>query len=192
MPDTTPQDYGRTIRDLLPDRFDGLDEVVANEMKPADVGQTRVPGFAMKIASERVNGAIKDVLDCDVFEILANAWCKARELQEYRDPKKHPHGERNTVFLGEHKVSSCVKPVLKLSWAGMGAAQLQFTAEVTGNFKSADLTIVDGRIVEIGAGECWAAAQLKYHSVKLHEPLKSKHLKLSGPIRLKAPGLDLL
>ena len=58
MPDTTPQDYGRTIRDLLPDRFDGLDEVVANEMKPADVGQTRVPGFAMKIASERVHGAI--------------------------------------------------------------------------------------------------------------------------------------
>jgi hypothetical protein len=184
--------YGYKVRDLLPDRFDGIDAVVAGELKDAQEGRASLPGIALKMAGDKATGAIKDALDCDVFQILANAWCKARELHEYTDAKTHPPEETNSVFLGDHKLAASVHPILDLSVAAIGRAKLRFTVEVSAKFKSADLTIRGGRITGIAAGECWATAQLKYGSAKLHNELASKHMKLAGPITLPAPGLQIV
>ncbi len=186
-----PDDYGCRVRDLLPDRFDDMDKVVAEEMRSAEGGGGGLPALAMRVAGDKAADAVKDALDCDLFETLAKAWSKARELHEYKDRKKHPPGERSTVFLGEHKLSAKLHPVLDLKFAALGHARLRFTVELKAKFRCADLTIQDGRIVEIGAGDCQATAQLKYGATNLHKELKSRQVTLTGPRVLPAPGLAI-
>ncbi len=185
-------DYGCRVRDLLPDRFDEMDKVVAEEMKTAEGGQAGLPAFALRMAGDKAAGAVKSALDCDLFETLAQAWRKAGELREYKDPAKHPPGERSSVFLGEHKLSAKLHPVLDLKVAALGQARLRFTVELKAKFRCADLTIQDGRIVEIGAGDCQATAQLKYRDTNLHKELKSKQVTMTRPRILEPPGLEIL
>ena len=47
---------------------------------------------------------------------------------------------------------------------------------------------MDGRIVEIGAGDCQATAQLKYRDTNLHKELKSKQVTLTQPRTLPGAG----
>src|SRR5688572_27072253 len=155
-------DGGCKVRDLLPDRFDDLDEVVANEMKTAEGGQAGLPAMALKVAGDEAAKAVGKALDCDLFETLAQAWRKARELHEYKDPTKHPPGERSTVFLAGHKLSRSLPLALDVKVAGLAQIKLTFALDLKADFRCADLTIMDGRIIEIGAGDCQATAQLKY------------------------------
>ena len=187
MPDTD----GLRVRDLLPDHFDDLDKVVAEEMRAEDGGQAGLPALAMRVAGEKAADAVKDALDCDLFETLAQAWCKARELREYTDPKKHPPGERSTVFLADHDLTAKLHPVLDVKVAALGHARLRFTVELKAAFRCADLTIQDGRIVEIAGGDCQATAQLKYRDTKLHKALNSRQVALTRPCVLTAPGLAI-
>ena len=65
------------------------------------------------------------------------------------------------------------------------------TVELKAAFRCADLTIQDGRIVEIAGGDCQATAQLKYRDTKLHKALKSRQVALTRPCVLAAPGLAI-
>ena len=184
-------DDGCRVRDLLPDRFDDLDKVVGDELCAAD-GQKPPPAMALRIAGDKAAEAVRDALDCDLFETLAKAWCTALELREYKDPTRHPPGERSSVFLAEHKLTATLHPVLDVRIAALCQAKLRFTVELKAAFRCADLTIQDGCIVEIGAGDCQATAQLKYGDVPLHEELKSRQVALSQPRKLPAPGLAIV
>ena len=185
------EDYGCQVRDLLPDRFDGLDEVVAGKLVGADGKPADPPAAAMKAVGDGAAKAVRDALDCDLFETLAQAWLKAKELREYKDPKKHPPGERSTVFLAEHKLSAKLEPELEVNVAGLYRTKLKLTLELKADFDCADLTIMNGHIIEIAAGECHAIAQLKYGGTNLHKPLKSQPFRLSRPRVLAAPGLAI-
>ena len=185
-------DYGCKVRELLPDRFEEMDVILKENLgKDSGAGGSGLPGFALRMAGEKVTGAICDSLDCDVFEILAKAWVKARELHEFKDPAKHPPGETSSVFLGDHKLSAQIHPVLDVSIATFARTKLRFTVELTARFKSAELSIRDGRIVAIGAGDGSASAQLKYGATKLHKELKSKDITLLSPRLLPEPGLAI-
>ena len=183
-------DDGCKVRDLLPDRFDDLDKVVGDELRPGEGGKG-FPAMAIRVAGEKAADAVKDALDCDLFETLARAWSNARELREYKDPARHPPGERSSVFLADHKLSATLHPVLDVRVAALAQAKLRFTVELKAAFRCADLTVQDGRIVEIAAGDCQATAQLKYGDTPLHKPMKSRQVTLSKPCRLPAPGLAI-
>ena len=186
-----PEEDGCRVRDLLPDRFDDLDTVVKQELRGPNGEPGDPPAVAMKVLGEQAAKAVQDALDCDLFETLAQGWLKAKELREYADPKKHPPGERSTVFLAEHKLKTQLHPVLDVNMAPLWRGKLKLTVELKADFRCANLTILDGRIVEIAAGDCQAVGQLKYGSTNLHKPLKSRTFTLSRPRVLAAPGLAI-
>jgi len=85
-----------------------------------------------------------------------------------------------------------VHPILDVTIGVIGHVRLRFTLALAAEFRSAELSIRDGHIVAIGAGDCSVSAQLKYDEVNLHDELKSRIVKLSEPIRLAPPGLAIV
>jgi len=134
--------------------------------------------------------ALRSVLDCDVFELVAQGWCVAEELREYSDPATHPPGERSIVYLGKHSFVKTVHPVLDVMVESTRCASLRFTLELAANFRSVALSISDGRITGAGAGDGDVGMQLKYGEVTL---LAKETRKVRFPARIdfKAPGLPI-
>ena len=99
--------YGRSLRKLLPDSFEQMEDVVKAKLSSepgADWGQ--VPKFAWNFVGSKATEAVHDVLGMDVFEIIARAWAKAVELREYNDPVKYPADKESKTHLFEHKLTA--------------------------------------------------------------------------------------
>jgi hypothetical protein len=185
------EEFGRSVRDLLPGKLQDADKLVHEKLQDEPgVSNASIPGFIWGVVGSRVTEAVRGVLDCDVFEQLARAWAKARELKEYADPSKHPADQEFTEFLGEHTLVANMHPVVEIGLRGLAKTRLRFTLELTAKIQTAELRILGGRIVAVGAGEALVAAQLKYRDVKLHPELKSVPVKLSQPLLLN-PGLAI-
>ena len=187
------EEYGQKVRELLPSKFERIDEVIRKKICSDDkVEQPSIPGFVWELVGSKATEAVHDLMDCDAFELLAHAWSTARELHECTDESKHPPGKESLVFLGEHKLSTNVHPILELTIGSFVRERLRFTLELVAKFDVADLVIFNKHIVAIDKGVCSASAQLKYGNEKLHNELKSKRLTLAKPIKLRAPGLAIL
>jgi len=179
---------GCQVRELLPASFSPMEDVLKQALcKDPGIGpRTLAWGF---IGSE-ATGALRSVLDCDVFELVAHGWCVAKELLEYSDPARHPPGERSIVHLGKHSFVKTVHPVLDVTIDSIKCASLRFTLELAANFRSVALSISDGRITGAGAGDGDVGIQLKYGEATL---LDKETRKVPFPARIdfKAPGLPI-
>lgn len=135
------------------------------EARPAGETDASLSGFVAAKAAERLNEA----LDTDLFEVLAEAWLKFKEVLDCADPARHPPGEDAIVTLREVEVSSSHTPLLHLSVGGVPLPDLRFTLELTARFKSLQLVIRDARIRALRPGLMSAHAKLRYGSFKLGE-----------------------
>jgi hypothetical protein len=138
-----------------------------------------------------VTNDIRSRLNFDVVEVLARGWVFARELHEYKDPNKHPRGESSIVYLGEHKMTTELYPVLTMM-IGPIRRELRFTLAMTAQINSVRLSIRDGHITGFGTGDCLVKAQLKYREIALHGPIASRKVTLPGHRDFTAPGLAIL
>jgi hypothetical protein len=185
------EEYGRSLRKLLPDLFEQMEDVVKAKLSSepgADWG--RVPKFAWNFVGSKATEAVHDVLGMDAFEIIARAWAKAVELREYNDPVKYPADKVSKTHLFDHKLTANLHPVIEVTILGFGRTKLKFTLELTARFRSAELHIKGGRIVAVAAGDCSASAQLKYGDIKLHKEVKTEDLKVGRPLTLE-PALTI-
>ena len=133
--------------------------------------------------------AADSVLDVDVLEALAQAWCTARELQEYADPSKHPGDQKSTVYLGVHEFTKTVYPTLTITIKPFDPLRLRFTLNLGANIRSVALWIAGGRITAIGSGDGAVTAQLEYERVELK---KVESQKVQFPSRHDfVPGLRI-
>lgn len=177
---------GCQLRELLPASMETMDATMKQALSEnPDIHAGRLAwGF---IGSEATS-ALRSVMDCDVFELVARGWCEARELLDYADPAKHPPGERSLVQLGAHSFVKSVHPVLDVTIGTVKCASLRFTVELAANFRTAALSITDGRITAVSAGDGDVSAQLKYGGEKL---LSKESRKVPFPVRIefRAPGL---
>jgi len=174
-----------TVGDLLPDRFDGLEERVKAKLSedPA-VGGNKL---AWDLIGSEVEGALRSVLDCDLIEMLAKAWTTARALQDYADPVKHPPGGASVVHLGEREVERELHPVVAVTIGACECMELRFTLCLTAHFSGLALSIRAPYITGGTAGDLKASAQLKYGEVALHKPLESRKIDLPGRFRFDPP-----
>lgn len=181
----------KTLAGLLPKTLNRFDHIIESEI--AKDAKASFPGFAWKMIGTEADDAVRRKLDdTDVFEILTKAWCSARELHKYADRTKHPPREKSVVFLGEHSLTVNIHPDIVIKVGPTQFPPLHFTLELKANVRSAALTIQDGHIKSLGAGDCFATAQLKYGDVNLHDELESKHLFLPGKLEFRKPGLSIL
>lgn len=174
-----------TVRDLLPERFDGLEERVKQSLcEDPGVGRNKL---AWDLIGSEVEGALRSVLDCDLIEALARAWTTARALQDYADPDKHPPGETSIVHLGEREVERELHPVVAVTIGSCECMELRFTLCLAAHFSGLALAIRAPFITGGTAGDLKASAQLKYGETALHKALESRKFKLPGRFTLPTP-----
>ncbi|MEA3053252.1 MAG: hypothetical protein QOG72_2155 [Sphingomonadales bacterium] len=173
------------VGDLLPERFDGLEERVKSQLSE-DPG-TGGNKLAWDLIGSEVEGALRSVLDCDLIETLARAWTTARALQDYADPAKHPAGEAAVVHLGEREVERELHPVVAVSIGGCPPMELRFTLTLAAHFSGLAVTIRAPRVTGGSAGDVKVSAQLSYGEVKLHKAAESRKIALPGHFRFDPP-----
>ena len=181
---------GMSVADLLPSKLDHLDAALERE-KAANSQLSVLPAMAMGVVGERIDAAVRESLGCDVFQVLAQAWAKARELHDYADETKHPAGEISTMFLGEHALGTDLHPTVDVILTGLTTFELVFTLQLQAALRLAELTIRGGHIVELGKCDAELRAVLMYADIALHEPLKSRRVTLSNPMTFAAPGIPI-
>jgi hypothetical protein len=181
---------GMSVADLLPSRLDNLDAALQHE-KASNANLASLPGVAMGAVGQRVDAAVRDALNCDVFQVLAGAWAKARELHDYADETKHPPDEASTVFLGEHGLGVDLHPTVDVTITGLATFELRFTLTLQAALRLAELPIRGGHIVQLGRCDATLQSVLKYGDIPLHEPLQSRRVTLSKPLAF-APGIPIL
>ncbi|MFZ0869709.1 MAG: hypothetical protein WAM90_03165 [Rhodanobacter sp.] len=179
---------GCQVRELLPGPIERMEGTVKDELcQDPGISKTRLAwGFIGSEATE----SMRSVLDYDVFELVAHGWCVAKELHEYTDRNKHPLGERSIVHLAEHEFVKVVHPVLDIMIGSYKSRTLRFDLELTAHFRAAALSICDGYITGVGAGDGNVIAKLKYHDVTLHSH-QTREVPYPAHIDFKAPGLAI-
>ncbi len=180
---------GLKLADLLPERLDSLgDQAKAALCENEDIGCMKL---AWDLIAGELEGALRSVLDRDLFEILAKGWAQARLLSDHADPAKHPPGERSVVKLGEHRVRRDLHPVVAVTIGSCPCVELKFTLSLTAQFGGLTLAIVDGHIIGGRPGQAWVTGQLSYNKVPLHRAQESRKLALPGEFRFASPGIPL-
>ncbi len=176
------------LRELLPRSFEQLNGTVKEALcKEPGISQAKL---AWEFIGSESTQAIRSVLDVDVFTLVARGWCMAKELHEYADEARHPQGERSIVYLGKHAFVTVIHPVLDITIGSCPCVSLRFALELAANFRAVALSIADGHITGVGAGDGSVSARLKYGDVLLHS---KETRKLPFPLRLdfSAPGLTI-
>lgn len=177
------------LKDLLPTELPGMRDAVEQELRREPVAGGGK--LAWEFIGSEATDAVREALDCDLFEILAQAWCKVRALHEYTDETRHPRDEKSVVHLGEHEFPTTIPIVLTAMIGPIPGPTLRFALELIAHFNSAALSIRGGHIIAIAAGDCLVSAQLKYGKVDLHDAAQSRKVTLPGRIRFDAPGLAI-
>ncbi len=176
------------VRDLLPDGLQ-LEQTVKDALgSQRDVGAAKL---AWGVIGSEASGALKGVLNIDLFEIVAQVWCTAREFHEYTDRSKHPSTERSVVYLGEHAFTKEIYPTLAVTIGPYKCPPLRFTLALATTIRSIALVICDGRITSLGAGDGDISGQLKYGDVDLTKK-QSRKVPFPGHFDFKAPGLAII
>lgn len=174
------------IRDLLPDRYDHLDDAMRHRVEQApEFARQRFPSFLWETIGTKVTDAVSGALDLNVFGVFARAWCKGAEIRRYAKESKDKPGAPITLCLGEHKAAATLQPTVNITILPFGTHQVPFELALVAEFDSAELTLLDGAIVSIGAGVCRVTAQMKLGGQPLHDAKKSPKLRLGHSYELK-------
>lgn len=182
-------DGGVPLSALLPTRLDSLaDRVKSRLSEDEQVGGMKL---AWGFIGKELEAALKSVLDCDLFEILAKGWAQAEPLAALANPARQPPGERSVVELGKHDLSRELHPVIAVTIGECPCVELKFTLTVTAIVLGVRLAILDRHIVAADPGETWASAQLSYEGTPLHDAPESKKIRIPGEIRFTAPGVEI-
>jgi hypothetical protein len=178
-----------TLAELLPARLDRMGEEARRKLcENEEIGcMTLAWDF---IASE-LRDALASALDCDLMTILASCWAEAQPLLEYADRSRHPPGERAVVELCAHDIERELQPVVVVTVGSCPCVELEFTLTLSAHFGGVKLSIADGCITAVRAGDVWAGAQLSYAGMPLHPEAESRKLALPGEIRFDPPGIRI-
>jgi hypothetical protein len=146
---------------------------------------------AWGVIGSQAGDALKSVLNMDALDVLGSAWAMAKQLHEFTDRSKHPEGERSVAYLGNHKFTKSMYPILAVTIEPFKCVNLRFTLNIVANVRAVALTILNGYITGAGAGDLDLGAQLNLGNLALNK-LQSKKMQFPSIVALKAPGVAIV
>lgn len=186
-------DTARTLADLF---LAGNDDETAAALQRAEGGtafarlKSRISEAARSLtwadALGEVSGALPDLLDIGVDDILVGAWKKGTELRKYADPEQTPPGDTLLVEMVDHTVSSTHRPHLDVYVDEQKIARVDFEVSVSVAIEGAVLKIRGGRIHEARTGTLRATGAIKCEGQPIIEK-ESRVFELPGKIELEEP-----
>lgn len=179
---------GRSVRSLLPPKWRDLDEIARQRMDETPwAGERPAPRLLMGFAGEQATAALQRALDRDVFDYFVAAWQAASEIRACAEQSAREPGIAHVVTLGEHELSTTLRPVVHVDIDGLGAFDIPFDLALGAGFHTARLTLRGGALCAVDAGDCDVAAQLSYEGTPLHEKWHLQKVALGAPLRFDPP-----
>ena len=129
-----------------------LVDVVSVEVKDAKIEP--------KIMLDGILEQVSSLLDIEVPTLIASVWSKAKQLQEYRDPARHPPEESASVAMAEHTIQSRYHPSIELVINGISVDSLDIDVTVELAIDALVLEIQNARIMAIRPGGCTVSGQI--------------------------------
>ena len=171
-----------TLRDLFEFSASAVEQAEAAQRSEAAAAPLAPPTFTGLVAASAAD-ELNKTLDTDVFEMLAQAWQKLKQVRDCADPKLHGPQETCVVPLRDIEITSVNTPLLHTTVGGIKLPDLRLTLELVAKFAAIDLVIQGARIRTLRPGAASAMVKLKYGSVKLAEKSTPKWV-LPGSVDL--------
>jgi hypothetical protein len=151
------------------------------------LGKTLSPRVVtlLKMLSNTVEEHIHGLLQVDLFDVLAGAWNKTREINKELEKSAATPGKDFFAHLAEHRVSSTHEPSLELLVGRKKVARLPFPVSLELVLRGAVLTIRDGAIREVRTGQILGKGVVKCGKAVLMER-EFKALEVPGKLLRKA------
>jgi hypothetical protein len=173
------------IAELFPDRLDGLAAAAHEALcKDAEVAGQKL---AWDLVSSRVGQALRQLLGCDLFDVLARGWSDSPVLRSYAAAMTEPSAK---LDFGEHQLSRELNPTIAVTVGNCPCIELQFTVALAARFSGLRLEVTNRHITGGSPGAVSASAELSIGDVILHEA-KSRELELPKRFSFPAPGIPI-
>jgi hypothetical protein len=173
------------VADLLPDRMAGFGTAAREALcKDAEVAGQQL---AWNYVSSHLQQALRQALDCDLFDVLASGWAQSPLLQSYVAALAKPTAE---VHIGAHDLTRELYPVVAVTIAPCPCIELEFTLCLAASFSGLQLDIADRYITGGIPGDVSASAALSFKGIPLHQA-ESRKLELPGRFRFEGRGIPI-
>jgi hypothetical protein len=117
--------------------------------------------------------------EIEVPPLIAEAWKKLDQLQEYHDKTRHPPEELNEVSMTEHTISSTYEPAVEVRINGKRLKSLEIDVVVNLKIEALVLEIKNARIMAVEPGAFTASGSVKWQEHVIKE-LESSPFNLPG------------
>ena len=116
--------------------------------------------------------------DIEIPTIIAEAWSKVTELDEYHDQTRHPRGELSLVSMKEHTIRSSYHPTIEVLINGKRIDSVTIDVGVQLELEALVLEIQSARIMAVRPGRFTVSGSVKCG--KKEWKVKSRPVTLPG------------
>lgn len=119
-----------------------------------------VPAEVWSTAVDDVVEHVKKLFDTPFPELLAGAWEKSAEIQEFCDPARHPRDESNVLDLASHTLTWTQEPEVEVVFNGTYSVVLKLRVQAQVTVHGGVLVISDARFRKLKTGKVEVKATL--------------------------------
>ena len=166
------QDTGRALAQALDDQ---------GVLASTDVALGLVTQAARKAAEDQVAVVADGLLRLDLGDMVIAGWRKHRELAAAAEHTAASPGSSEVVKLATHRISSVHRPYVELLFNGTHLANVNFELTIEFVVTALVVTVRDGQVVSVRAGECDVVATLAAEGFRLAS--RREHLELPLVVR---------
>lgn len=114
----------------------------------------REDAVSWPVAWRHIQSEFPRLFDVSLLDVLLASWEKYRLVSRHAEPDAQAPGKRTTLDLDKRSLNSTHKPSIEVRVNDQLIATLAFTIKLQLQFKTLKLTVGDGRIWRIEAGDC--------------------------------------
>jgi hypothetical protein len=170
------QDTGQALAEALDEH---------GVLRSTDVAARLMTRIARDAAEDQVGVVADGLLNLDLGDLVVAGWRKQERLAAASQRTAANPGTAERVQLATHRISSVHRPYVELLLNDAHLANVNFELDVEFVIRALEVTVRDGRVVSLHAGQCDVSATLAAEGVRL----VSQHKRYELPLVVRWPLL---
>jgi hypothetical protein len=163
------QDTGQALTEALDDH---------DVLRSGDVVARLATRIARAAAEDQVGVVADGLLDLDLGDLVIAGWRKQERLAAAARRTAANPGSAERIELATHRISSVHRPSVELLLDDTHLTEVHFELDVEFVIKALEVTVREGRVVSLHAGECDVSATLAAEGVRLASRQRTYELPL--------------
>jgi hypothetical protein len=152
------QDTGQALTEALDDH---------DVLRSGDVVARLATRIARAAAEDQVGVVADGLLDLDLGDLVVAGWRKQERLAAAARRTAANPGSAERIELATHRISSVHRPSVELLLDDTHLTEVHFELDVEFVIKALEVTVREGRVVSLHAGECDVSATLAAEGIRL-------------------------